>query len=228
MSWVRNIALSIFWFLISVHLLHAQDLSSYRGFRFAMSLAAAAKQAGLKPSEARVIHRPPALIQELNWHPSLSRRSSRSLADPVWNTLFSFYNGELFRIVVNYNPHQTEGLTTKDIVDALSAEYGPATDSAGPSTFSLSQVENDTKLVIAHWEDSLYSFSLFRSSYQANFGLIAVSKQLDALARAATVEAIRTEMQQPPREVEHEPKQDEEDRSVREKSRSMNNSAFRP
>ena len=40
--------------------------------------------------------------------------------------VFSFYDGELFRIVVNYDRYQTEGLTAEDFVEAISATYGPA------------------------------------------------------------------------------------------------------
>ena len=91
-----------------------------------MNLFAAARQAGVNVSEARVIHQRPAVIQELKWRPTGSLGSSPQ-ADPVEEVLFSFYNGELFRIVVNYDQYRTEGLTDEDMVDAISAKYGTAT-----------------------------------------------------------------------------------------------------
>jgi hypothetical protein len=208
-------------------LIDAHDLSRYREFQFGMNLPAIAKQVGLEPSEAKVIHRRPALIQELNWQPQLSLTSSQ--ADPVRAIFFSFYNGELFRIVVNYDRYKTEGLTPADVVEALSAKYGTATKPAAEVIFSSSQVYNDSEVVIARWEDSQYSFNLFRSSYQPTFGMVAFSKRLDALARAAIVEAIRLyEQEAPQREIERQKKQDAKDRAGQEKVRLANKPNFRP
>ena len=111
---------------VSVSSIEAQDLSRYREFRLGMNLLAVAKQADMQPSEARVIHQRPAVIQELEWRPQSSLTSS-SQADPVSEVLFTFYNGELFRMVVNYDQHKTEGLTDEDMVEAISAKYGIAT-----------------------------------------------------------------------------------------------------
>jgi hypothetical protein len=205
----------------------APDLSRYREFQFGMNLPAIAKQVGLEPSDANVIHRRPALIQELNWQPQLSLSSSQ--ADSVRAIFFSFYNGELFRIVVNYDRNKTEGLTTRDVVEALSAKYGTATKPAAEVIFSSSQVYNDSEVVIARWEDSQYSFNLFRSSYQPTFGLVAFSKRLDALARTAVAEAIRLDEQEAPqREIERQKEQDAKDRAGQEKARLANKPNFRP
>src|SRR5258708_2613830 len=107
-------------------LLGAEDFSNYRGLQFGMNLAAAAKQAGMKPSEARVVHQRPAVIQELQWLP---RNSSGSpfQADPVKEGLLCFYNGELFRIVVTYDRYKVEGMTASDMIQRISAIYGIAT-----------------------------------------------------------------------------------------------------
>jgi len=224
----RSIAISTFWVVLSVNSIHGQDLSAYREFNFGMNLPAIAKQAGLGPAEAKVIHRRPALIQELNWYPVFSLSSSPQ-ADPVWNTVFSFYNGELFRIVVNYNRRKTEGLTAEDMIESLSAKYGPPTKLTGDTTFSLSGISNDIEEVIARWEDSQYSFSLFRSSYGPAFGMLGLSKRLDPLAQTAIIEAVRIEKQEAPqREIERQSKQGEEDRLAQEKARLANKPKFRP
>jgi hypothetical protein len=62
--------------MLSMPVIHAQDLSGYRGFQLGMSLAAAAKQAEIKPSEAKVIYQRPADIQELEWRPGSSYNPS--------------------------------------------------------------------------------------------------------------------------------------------------------
>jgi hypothetical protein len=156
-----------------------QDLSRYREFQL-MNLLAVAKQADVEPSEARVIHQRPALIQELEWRLRGSLSSS-SRPDPVSEVLFSFYNGELFRMVVNYDRHRTEGLTDEDMIEAISLKYGPAIrPEAKIILFSSVQVYNDSEKVIARWEDRQYLFDLFRTSYQPTFGMIVYSKFLDA------------------------------------------------
>jgi hypothetical protein len=212
---------------VSAGPLAAPDLSRYREFQFGMNLAAVAKLVDMKPSEAKVIHQRPAMIQELEWQPQLSLTSSQ--ADPVKGIFFSFYNGELFRIVVNYDRYKTEGLTTEDVAKAISAQYGIATKPDAEVIFSSSQVYNDSEVVIARWEDSQYSFNLFRSTYQPTFGMVAFSKRTDALARAAIAEAIRLDEQEAPqREIERQQKQDAEDRAALEKARLGNKPNFRP
>jgi hypothetical protein len=188
-----------------------------------------AKQAEMQPSEARVIHQRPAVIQELEWRPQHSLAYSPQ-ADPVQEVLFSFYNGDLFRMVVNYDQIRTEGLTDEDMVEAISAMYGTATQPAAKVVlFSSSQVYNDSENVIARWEDSKYSFNLFRSSYQPTFGMLVFSKRLDPLAQAAIVEAMRLDEQEAPqREVALQNKRDEENRSTQARAKLVNKAAFRP
>jgi hypothetical protein len=209
--------------------MEAPDLSRYREFQLGMDLLAVAKQADVVPSEARVIHQRPAVIQELEWRPQASLSSSPQ-ADPVSGVLFSFYNGELFRMVVNYDRHRTEGLTDEDMVEAISAKYGTATRPEGKIIlFSSFQVYNKSERVIARWEDSQFSFNLFRSSYQPTFGMLVYSKFLDAPARTAIVEAIRLDEQEAPqRELERQKQEDEANRAEQDTARLVNKAAFRP
>ncbi len=214
---------------VSTPLIDSQDLFRYREFQPGMNLLEVAKQADMKPSEARVIHQRPAVIQELEWEPQISPSFSPQ-ADPVKTILFSFYNDQLFRIVVNYDRYRTEGLTDEDMIEALSAKYGPATRPVAKIIlFSSFQVYNDSEKVIARWEDSQYSFNLFRSSYQPTFGMLVFSKRLDPLAQAAIVEAIRLDEQEAPaREIALQKKQDQENRVEQDKARLVNKAAFRP
>jgi hypothetical protein len=210
----------------------APDLSRYREFQFGMNVLAVIKQADLQASDAKVIYQRPAVIQELQWRPQrfLASSAQADPADSVQEILFSFYNGELFRMVINYDRYRTEGLTDEDMVEAISAKYGTATRPAEKVIlFSSFQVYNDSENVIARWEDSQYSFNLFRSSYQPTFGMLVFSKRLDPRARAAIVEAIRLDEQEAPqREIERQKKQDEEKRAEQEKARMVNKVAFRP
>src|SRR4030095_8251995 len=104
-------------------------------------------------SEVRVLHQRPALIQELEWRPRDALASSRE-ADSINEVLFSFYNGELFRMVVSYDQQRTQGLTDQDMIEAISATYGIATTPAATMIlFSSSYVYNSSEKVMARWED---------------------------------------------------------------------------
>jgi len=212
---------------VSAAAMGGPDLSRYRGFQFGETLPAVAKQAGLDVSQAKVIHARPALLQELEWPIWLASNFSAP-QDPVRTILFSFYNGELFRILVSYDPSATQGLTNADLTEAISAQYGTATKPAIVEiVFSSTQVYNDSEAIIASWEDSQYSFNLYRSSYQPTFGMIAYSKRLDALARSATAEAIRLDaVEAPEREIQRQNQEDEKNRESLEKARQANKSKF--
>jgi len=208
----------------------APDLSGYRGFQFGEALPAVAKQAGLGLSQAKLIHQRPAVIQELEWPVWHASSLSSPQTEPVKTILFSFYNRELFRIVVRYDRDATKGMTIDDMTEAVSAKYGTATRPTRTKiTFSSTQVYNDSEAVIARWEDSQYSFNLFSSCFQPTFGLIAFSKRLDALARTATAQAIRLDaLEASQREIQRQRKEDETNRESLEKARQANKLNFRP
>ena len=113
----RLFALCIAVILLSATVTSAQDLSRYRDYQLGMSLAAVAKQAGLKPSDARVLHQRPDLIQELEWSQDVSGFPAER--DTVRRILFSFHGGQLFRIAVSYNWDRTEGMTADDMIEAI-------------------------------------------------------------------------------------------------------------
>ena len=229
MTITRSFIISIFLAALSMPLMYAQDLSIYRGFRLGMNLPAIAKQAGVKSSEAKVIYQRPAVIQELEWWPQ-SSSSSSAQADPVKEILFSFYNDELYRIVVNYDQDRTQGLTDEDLIEGISAKYGtPTSPVAKIISSSASQVYSDSEKVIARWEDPQYSFNLFRSSYGSVPGLLVFSKRLEALAQVAIIKALRlNEQEAPQREIDLQKKQDQEKLAAGQKVRPMNKANFRP
>jgi hypothetical protein len=226
---IRSLTVSILCAVFSTPLIFAQDFSRYREFQFGMNLLAVAKQADVNPSEAKMIHQRPAMIQELEWRLGRPLAASHQ-ADSVKEVFFSFYNGELFRMVISYDRDRTEGLTDEDMVEAISASYGPASRPVAKIIlYSSSHIYNESEKVTARWEDSRYSFNLFRSSYQPVFGMVAFSKQLDALAQLAIVEAIRLDDQEAPqREKERQAKEAEEKRVAQEKVRPVNKANFRP
>ena len=223
---VRIFAMSIAWLAISSSVVSAQDLSKYRDFQLGMSLAAVAQRVAIT-SEARVLHQRPELIQELMWQPPRSFSTPPS-GDSVRKVLFSFYNGELFRIVINYDWDRTEGLTVEDMVEAISSTYGLATLPATPIV-ARSKGYADTDQIMAHWEDAQSSVDLVHPSYASTFGLVVLSKRLDALAQSASVEAIRLdELGAPQRAIDRKQKQEDDEHARQQKARIVNKAIFRP
>ena len=204
----------------------AGDLSSYRAFQLGMNLHAVEKQTEMKPSEAKTIHQRPAVIQELEWRPRRFPGPAPE-SDPVKDILFTFYNGQLFRIIVNYDRYKTEGMTAEDMINAISATYGLAARSTEEILFPSAYSEKVK--VIARWEDAEYSLNLVRPPYQPSFALFAYSKQLDTLAQAAVIEARRMDEQEAPqREADLQKKQGEDNRVQQENARLANKPGFRP
>src|SRR5713226_9651431 len=126
MKIMRSVGISLVMILLSAPLIHGQDLSKYRGFSLGMSLVELSNQVELKPLQTKLIHKRTSVIQELTWWPRESSGSSLQ-ADSVWQVFFTFYNGELFRVLVTYDRHATKGLTAEDMVQAISEQYGIAT-----------------------------------------------------------------------------------------------------
>ena len=227
MTSFRILAVSLSWAVLASPLLSAVDFSRYRSFRIGTDLATIAGQARMDPSQAKVVHRRPALIQELEWRPQPLGPSTQ--AEAVSEVVFSFYSGELYRLVVNYDRYKTEGLTAEDLIAAISATYGSATRSAAEIVLPSIYGDNETLEILARWEDAEYSFNLVRFSHQTSFTLVALSKRLDVLARAAVIEAVRLDAQEAPqREIALQNRQAEENRVQQEKARLANKPGFRP
>ena len=223
----RILALSFSWVVLSAPLLSAQDLSQYREFQLGMSLATAAQKSGVTP-ESRLPQQPAKLIQELIWQPPRGIATSPP-ADSVRKVILSFYDDQLFRITVSYEWERTEGLTVEDMIDALSASHGPATLPDTDVIPLLSRVASDGDRIMAHWEDAQYSLNLVRPSYASTFGLVMLSKRLDALARAAMVEAIWLDDQQSfARAIGRRRSLEDQDHASQEQARTRNRATFRP
>src|SRR5712692_1008707 len=216
---IRRVVISLVMILLSAPLIHGQDFSKYRNFSFGMSLVELSKQVDSQPLYAKLTHKRPALIQEVTWWPRESSGSSLQ-AEPVWQVFFTFYNGELYRILVTYDRHATQGLTAEDMVQAISAQFGTATVPAAEISFSTNELYRSTEKVIACWEDSQYSANLIRSSFLNSFALVMFSKRLDAQAEAAIAESVKLERQEDPqKEIERQKREADSMEAARLKNR---------
>jgi hypothetical protein len=226
-GFARFRTIGIFCGILCTSILYAGDFSTYRGLRFGMSISDAAKEAGTPTAEPRLVHRRPALIQEMEWQHRPSSSPSGANTDPVSQGLLCFFNGELFRIMVTYDRYKIEGMTAEDMIDGISATYGLA----GRPTAEIAYHSNYSEVakVLARWEDTGYSYNLVRTGDQSSFALVLYSKRLEALAQAAIIEAVRLDaVEAPQREIEKQKDQAEAARLADEKARSANKPNFRP
>ncbi len=224
MKTIRTSILCFAVLLLSAPLLRAQDLSKYRHFTLGMSLTKVLERTGQKTADVKLIHGRPAPVQEVTWWPpSLPGISYQS--DTVEQILFSFYNGELYKMSVTYDQTATEGLTEQDMVKSISAKYGPATIVAVEIDSAKSDANVVRQTPVASWEDAQYSFNLTRSAFTDHLGLIIYSKRVNAVAELAIAEAVKIEEQEGPnREAERQKKQTDDLEAARQKNRKI----FRP
>jgi hypothetical protein len=204
---MRSSILFLSALLLTAPMLRAQDLSKYRVFSLGTSLATVLKHTDQKSADVKVIHVRPALIQELNWWlPNLPEASSRS--DTVEQILFSFYNGELYKISLTYDRASTEGLTALDMMKSISANYGQATNVVPEAGSGTNGGYEARQKLVASWEDSQYSVNLVRSTFSDGFGLVIYSKRANAEAELAIAEAVKLDKQEgPQREAERQKKE---------------------
>ncbi|HUC55706.1 MAG TPA: hypothetical protein VMR90_16770 [Candidatus Cybelea sp.] len=224
MKTMRSSVLCFVVLLLWAPLLRGQDLSKYRHFTLGMSLTKVLERTDQKMTDVKLIHGRPALLQEVNWWPpSLPGISYQS--DAVEQILFSFYNGELYKMSVTYDQTATEGLTEEDMVKSISAKYGPAAYVALAIDFLPNDRSDVKQTPVASWEDAQYSFNLVRSSFTDHLGLIIYSKRVNAEAGLAIAEAVKLEEQEGPlREAERQKKQTDDLEVARQKNRKI----FRP
>jgi hypothetical protein len=224
MKMMRSVGISLVMILFSAPLVRGQDLSKYRDYSLGMSLPELSSQVDLRPLQTKLIQKHPPVIQELTCWPGVSSDYSRQ-TDSIWQIFFSFYNGELFRMLVTYDQHATHGLTAEDMVQAISTKYGTPTRPVGEISFSTNELYRSTEKVIATWEDSQSSINLVRSRFLNSFALVMFSKPLDAQAEAAIAESLKMEGQDDPqREIDRQKKEAGDLEAARQKNLKI----FRP
>ena len=204
----------------------AQDVSHYRDYVLATSLESIVALSGARAVDVKTVHQRPATIHELAWRaPYVS--SDRVQPDPVRDIVFTFYNDALYQIVVTYERDRTDGLSGKDVVDSLTATYGPPV--AAPPASRPSSSLSERVVVLARWENDASSVTLLRAVHSPEFRLMLISKALNARAGAAIREATRLDLLEAPRrELERRSKDAADASAAREKTRTTNKAAFRP
>jgi len=224
MKTMRSAALCFVVLLLTSPMLRAQDFSKYRNFSLGTTLASVLKHTDQRLLDVKATHDGSLRFQELTWRPAsgigVSYRS-----ESVDELVFSFYKGELYKMVVTYERASTEGLTADDMVKSISAKYGPATSIA----LEIDAAANEQYAVrgkpVASWEDSQYSLNLVRSSFSSAFQLIIYSKRVTAEADAALAEVVKAdELAAPQKAIDRQKKE----LDAIELTRQKNQKSFRP
>jgi hypothetical protein len=225
MKAMLSLCFGFFSLVAVVPMLRAQDLSKYRGFTLGANLASVLKLTNHKLADVNQTQGVSLVFQELTWWPPSVPGEVAYRPDSVEQILFSFYNGELYKISVTYEQNSTEGLTSEDMVKSISEKYGPPSTVSPDIAANVSNHYEATEKSIATWEDSQRSLNLVRSSFSNRFGLIIYTKKVNADVQLAIVEAAKVEkLEAPAREAERLKKQTDD----RELARQKNQKIFRP
>jgi hypothetical protein len=162
----------------------------YRVYSMGDDLQAISRQIGVPVVDVTSTPATPGGVQELRWH---ARRGTAPSGDPVDRLVFSFYEHRLFRIVIDYTPDRTEGMTEADMVAAVSALYGAPirqTLAVSGSTFAPTRaVETE----IAQWTTGDLSVELLALQGRTAFRVIVVSTSLEIQARASGAREARVD-----------------------------------
>src|SRR2546425_1098165 len=116
----RTFGVGVLGLMLSTQALHGQAGAHYREFQLGGDVASVAALTGVSASEAKTVHQRPAILQDLQWRRPYAVSSAAAVpSDPVQQIVFSFYNDQLFRLVIDYDRDRTEGMTDADMIEAI-------------------------------------------------------------------------------------------------------------
>jgi len=231
MMHARALTIGLFAVALLGQRLDAQEFSRYRTFDLGGSLASVLTSTGAAASEVKTLHERPAVLQDFEWRPArwITGTTTPS-SDPVEHMVFSFYNDQLFRIVVDYGHDGTEGMKDTDLIEAISAIYGtPLAKSPRAAARVPSEIERDSGAPVGRWGDAEHSVVLYRSSsYRPAWRLIVTALRTEGLARTADAHARQLEDREAPqREIARLKKEQADCSAAAEKARISNKKAFK-
>lgn len=196
----------------------AQSRSAYRTFVLGSDVASILAAGDITSAGVRTLHAEPALLQELEWWPPHFIRGSTE-PDTVEHVIFSFYNGRLFRLIVDYDHVRTEGMTSADMVASLSAVYGAVSGDES----AAAPARGGAGGRIAVWADADHSVELYRSPYA--YRLVLASHTMSVAAQAAETQALERVRRE---SAARQDRQAADDQAARDKAAAANKAAFRP
>jgi len=206
----------------------AQEPGGYRDFQLGASVTDVSTLAGTRRSDVTVVHERPALMQQLRWTPASFGPASRARGEGIELVVFSFYDGQLYRLAIDYDRSTTKGMTDRDMVDAISSAYG------APSSSTIAEArgvgaEVTAARIVGRWNGPGYAVALTRWAYGGAWRLVVEATALAALARTADARAIALDVQEgPQREAEHARREQQGRDDADAAARTANKATFRP
>jgi hypothetical protein len=145
--------------------------------------------------------------------------------DAVQQIVFSFQDGELYKMSITYDRDAVEGFTAADMVQYLAAKYGKPTqmneEASGPDADRFDFKPKP----LAIWEDADHVINLVRTSYSEGFGLEFFSKIQRDRAEVAMADAVKLEEQQRPQKEADQRQKQADDLEI---ARQRNKKSFQP
>jgi hypothetical protein len=229
---IRVMAIALVGVVCGSHMPDAQAQAPfrYRAYALQSSVASVVSITHTREDAIKTLHDRPARIQELEWRAPYVSPARTEVPDPVRDVLFSFYDDQLYEIVITYDRDRMEGLTNNDVIETISSTYGV------PLLQRVNLAQNgppadmpaDTT-VVAQWDDGASLLTLTRNNYAPQFRLVLISKTLHPRARAAIKEALRLDTQEAPqRDLDRRANQAADAEAARQKARTANKAAFKP
>jgi hypothetical protein len=195
----RRLIVAAIVFAASATPVAAQGRSHYRTYAMGDSLLAISRQIGLPVIDDATTPAVPGAVQELRWHARFVRRGTAPSGDPVDRLVFSFYEHRLFRIVIDYAPDRTDGMTESDMVGAVSALYGPPIRRTLTSNQDGTAPLRPAETLIAEWTSGDQSGLEFHELFDIHC-LSESRPEIAAAAGARLLEnALATGAAEPPR-----------------------------
>jgi hypothetical protein len=179
----RRLIVAAIVFAASATPVAGQGRPHYRAYAMGDSLLAISRQLGVPVIDATATPAVSGAVQELRWHARYARRGTTPTGDPVDRLVFSFYEHRLFRIVVDYAPDRTDGMTESDMVGAVSTLYGSPIRRTLASQSDGTAPAGPAETLIAEWTSGDRSVALLALQGQTAFRMIVVSSALQRLAR---------------------------------------------
>jgi hypothetical protein len=201
---------------------------TYRDFALRDSTAAVMARAQVTARDLKTLHERPAVLQELAWRPPSSTRTVTD-RDSIAVIVFSFLDDQLFRMAVEYDRRRTEGLTARDMIEALSAIYGPRSAPPARAERRPAYDRLDAPTAIASWREGDTTIVLNELVYSGGFGLVITSTVLEAAARKTQAAAVAIEAREAPaRDAARARAQADAARAAADKVRTTNKGRFEP
>ena len=191
---IRRVVVAWLCIASSASLLGAQSRHDYRTYRMGDDPLSIARLLGVPPP-ADAVSGVVGPVRELRWRAQRVRPGDTLSGDPVALLVFSFYEDQLFRIVIDYSTDRTEGMTEADMVAAVSSIYGPPAKRTDPPNPVGLHPQRPADSVVAQWIDGELRVALLAVREQSAFRVIVASVPLERRARGAGAHEASADLQ---------------------------------